>query len=85
MTATATFSAFSTIDQCDLDGVLGGWSWGDFARNVGKGAAVGGVTGGVAGIWTGPGVAASAGIGAVAGAAGGAVEYAGGKDGLGIW
>lgn len=73
---------FESIDLDALYAITGAWSWRDFGRNVGKGAAVGAVSGGVAGIWSGPGVLASAGIGLVAGAAGGAVEYAGSQAGL---
>lgn len=73
---------FETIDFAALNDVTGGWSWGDFGRNVAKGAAVGGAGGAVAGIWSGPGVLASAGIGAAAGAVGGAVEYGGQQAGL---
>ena len=82
MNAAAT-ADFQTIDFDALNDITGGWAWGDFARNVGKGAVVGGATGAVAGIWSGPGVAASAGIGAAAGAVGGAVEYSGQQ--LGLW
>lgn len=47
-----------SIDELDL--VAGGWSWGDFAKAVGAGAAGGGLAG-----------AAAGGVGAAPGALGG--------------
>ena len=76
------FTALPTIDGVDLDAVLGGEGWGQWAGKY-IGAGVGAVAGGALGTggfsWTGPGaVAAGAALGGVGGAMG--YDY-GGKFG----
>ena len=83
MTATfANLDSFATIDLVDLDGVVGGFNWGELGRATAGGAVVGAAGGATTGAVAGALATAPAGgigglpawaVGGIAGGVGGAV------------